>query len=70
MPANAARLNQVREYLIHERGIAPELVEAAINEGTLYANSYGSCYFLHRTPAGEVTGSCPMASGELRNSGA
>jgi O-acetyl-ADP-ribose deacetylase (regulator of RNase III) len=55
-PANQLRLEQVRAYLTGERGISSDIVESGIRNGTIYANSFGSAVFVHRSPEGEVVG--------------
>ncbi len=56
MPPNARKLPVVRDYLTNVRGLSPTVVDACISEGLLYANSFGSCQFLHRSLDGIVNG--------------
>ncbi len=55
-PANDLRLDVVRTYLTTTRGISPDIIEAAISNGSLYANSMASAVFVHRDADGAVTG--------------
>lgn len=55
-PANDQRLDVVRSYLTTMRGISPDIVENAIRNGSLYANSMSSAVFVHRNAQGAVTG--------------
>lgn len=55
-PPSDQQLQTVRTYLTETRGLSHEIVDHCISNGTLYANSLGSCLFVHRDPNGHVTG--------------
>jgi len=45
-PPDPAKLPRVREYLVHQRAIAPTLLEPLIQAGTLYADDRANAVFL------------------------
>ena len=45
-PPDPAKLPRVKEYLVHQRAIAPTLLEPLIQAGTLYADDRANAVFL------------------------
>jgi len=43
---DCGKLRSVTQYLVHDRGIAPSLVEALVESGRLYADRRGNAVFL------------------------
>lgn len=59
--ADAAKLGDVRNYLINTRNISSDVVDRVIESGDLWANKWASCVFAHRARDGVVRG-CSIRS--------
>jgi hypothetical protein len=51
-----SELNKAASYLLHERQIAPRIVEEALSNGSIYVSQQGLNVFVHRDTYGQTTG--------------